>query len=345
MLFRSKQVIDAVGFQFSGRCSGILLAKRGVAFQVRECAFAKPKDRCITSYFEGCQGMKLDRNEFESNEQPLPAQDRTSMVYNSNANDTKIRDNRAVLFAAFGVVHGTGHTIAGNHWFCGDGGPNGLRQPGLIITTPASMTTITGNYVDNATIELTNEHEAYPDLTNQFSFGGITITGNIFIASNVGSWFRFIRVKPYGSGHFVSGMTCSHNTFRAIHGRIDQVDEVDTTYGTLNLLRMVDVVFEGNAYAGVNRPTVNPATATFQQLSPERVWEVPFDDRFPFDGGARTCTALVARGRIRDASNASLHTMPYADTFKGTDKDEIHVNWSEPAKGTITITGRMDNPS
>ena len=341
----SKHVIDSVGFQCNGRASGIMLAKRGVAFQVRECAFNKPKDRAITSYFEGCQGMKIDRNEFESNEQSARAQDRTSIVYNSNANDTKIRDNRAVLFAAFGVVHGTGHTIAGNHWFCGDDEANGVRQPGLILTTPSSKTTITGNYVDNNTIELTNEHEAFPNFASQFSFGGLTITGNIFTANGVGPWFRWLRVKPYGTGHFVSGLTCSHNTFRALNGKVDRIEEVDTTYGSLNLQRMVNVVFEANAFAGVTQATVNPAILSFQQSSAERVWEIGFGAEFPFGAGARTCTAIVARGKIRDAGGSAIYTMPYADTFKGADSNEVHVNWSEPAKGTIQITARMDNPS
>ena len=342
----SKQVIERVGFQCSGRCSGILLANKGVAFQVRDCAFAKPKDKAITSYHEGCQGMKLDRNEFESNEQQSLAQDRTSIVYNSNANDTKVRDNRAVLFAAFAVIHGTGHTIAGNHWFSGDGETNGVRQPGLILTTPSSLTTITGNYIDNATIELTNEHEAYPDHSNQFSFGGLTISGNIFTAKGAGPWFRWIRIKPYGSGHFISGLTVSHNTFRTLSGTVvDRIDEVDTTYGTLNRLRMRSVTFEGNTFAGVTQHTVNPATINFAQSGAERVWEVPLGDYLPFDAGVRTCTALVPRGIIRDAQGARYSAAPYVDTYRGSGKDELHVHWPEPVYGQVTITGRMDTPT
>jgi len=63
------------------------------------------------------------------------------------------------------------------------------------------MSVITGNYIDNNYIEWTNEHEADPALGAQYSLGGLTITGNIFTASDVAPYFNWIVVKPYGPDH------------------------------------------------------------------------------------------------------------------------------------------------
>ncbi len=50
---------------------------------------------------------------------------------------------------------------------------------------------MTGNYVDNCFVEITNEYEADPAFANQFSFGGLRRLprGNTFVASDVANWF------------------------------------------------------------------------------------------------------------------------------------------------------------
>ena len=62
----------------------------------------------------------VDRCQFLSNEQPLNAQDRTSIALNVNSNDPKLRNNRIVRFAHFAVLGGSGNIITGNHFFQGD---------------------------------------------------------------------------------------------------------------------------------------------------------------------------------------------------------------------------------
>jgi len=73
-------------------------------------------------------------------------------------------------------------------------------------------TTITGNYVDNCFIEINNEHDSDPDFASELSFGGLTIDGNVFMASNCADWFTWIVVKPYGSGHFLHGLHITQAT-------------------------------------------------------------------------------------------------------------------------------------
>ena len=38
----------------------------------------------------------------------------------------------------------------------------------------------TGNYIDNCFVEWTNEHDAAPDFSSEYSFGGLSLTGNVF---------------------------------------------------------------------------------------------------------------------------------------------------------------------
>lgn len=341
----SRLVFDNVDFQCSGRCSGVLLAPDGDNAQFTDCYFTKPKDRGITSIGEGCQGLLIDRCQFLSNESNVVAQDRTSICYNSNANDTKIRNNRVVHFAAFAVLNGTGHLFVGNHFFHGDGETNGIRQAALIFTTPNVMSTITGNYIDNGFIELTNEHDATPDWNAQFSFGGLTITGNIFTAIRVAPWFRFIVVKPFGTGHYIHGLSVTGNTFRTLSGNIDRVEHVDTTFADLDYSRMRNVVFEGNNYNAVDQLTQNPVGLDFTQSTASATWVCDFSGYLPFNGWAKTGVSCVKDGKTVNPSNQVIDSLPYFQLQQGANKDRINAVWPQACTGRIHVTARMDDPT
>jgi hypothetical protein len=193
-------VVSDIEFLSAGRCSGLMLPLDGIVFQVQDCFFTGPKDRGVTSPGEGCQGMQIDRCQFISQEQPLRVQDRTSIAFNTNCSDVKIRDNRAVKFLHFGVMGGPGNIVTGNHFFQGDDETNGLRSAGLILTRTNARTTLTGNYIDNCFVEWGNEHDAEPALQGEFSFHGLTVNSNMFFASNATPFMKFILIKPYGPG-------------------------------------------------------------------------------------------------------------------------------------------------
>ena len=291
--------IDDVEFQCSGEASGIMLAPQGLIFHVRDCFITKPKDRGITSPGRGCQGMKIDRCNFVSNEQSLSVPDRTTIAFNANANDVKIRDNRVALFKHFCVIGGTGNLISGNHWFHGDSEPNGVRKGGIILTSPNCMSVITGNYIDNNFVEWTNEHSESPEFGVQLSFGGLTLTGNIFTAIDVADWFNFIVVKPYGEGHFIHGLSVVSNVFRIINGSIDRVEHVDTTFADLDYSRMRMVNFSGNTFHAVNEQVFNPAFLTHTQSAASNTWIADTEPYLPFKGRARFVDAVTADGAIK----------------------------------------------
>lgn len=340
----SKMTLDDIELQCNGYASGIMLAPSGLIFHLRDSHITRPKNRCITSIGTGCQGMMIDRCNFQSDESGLRSQDRISVAFNANANDVKVRDNRAIHFRHFGLLAGNGNLIVGNHWFQGDDEVDGLRLAGLIIAGTDVKTTITGNYIDNNWIEWTNEYESDPSFGNQYSFGGLTITGNTFTASDVAPWFAFIVVKPYGAGHFLQGLNLSGNVFKPISGSIDRIDKVDTTFATLQYNRMRNVTVEANSFTAVTQPIANPVYLQHDQATAATVWTVNPAPYLPFGGWARNVESIVAEGKITGPANEYRTDMPYVEVEQGASKQEVTVNWAAAAKGRIQIRVRMDNP-
>lgn len=337
-------IIDDVDFQCNGIASAVMLAPSGSVFQIRDCFITRPKDRGITSIGTGCQGLLVDRCQFLSNESPLRAQDRVSIGFNMNANDAKLRDNRAVHFRHFGVIGGTGHLIVGNHWFQGDNETQGLRLAGLVMTGTNLKSTVTGNYIDNSLLELTNEHDAMPAFGVELSFGGLTITGNTFTCNDVAPWFRWISVKPYGAGHFIQGLNVSGNVFRVLNGSIDRVEGVDTTFAGLDYGRMRNLLFSGNSFNGVTQPVENPVLHQHDQTTAATVWTVQPGAALPFGGWARNVEGLAAEGMVTGPAGERRTEMPFVDVEQGPAKNEVRVNWAQAAKGRVQLRVRMDNP-
>jgi hypothetical protein len=341
----SQFIIDDVEFYCTGEASGIMLAKQGLTFHIRDCFLTKPKDRGITSSGGGCQGMLIDRCQFISNELDLPVSQRTTIGFNTNSNDVKIRDNRVIRFKHFCVLGGTGTLITGNHWFHGDTETAGVRKGGIVITTPNCKTIFTGNYIDNNFIEWTNEYESSPALGAQYSFGGLTITGNIFTTADVAPWFNWIVIKPYGTGHYIQGLSVTSNVFRSISATVTRIEYVDTTIADLDYGRMRNVNFVGNVFNGVAEPVYNPASIEVTQSTLSNVWVGESEPYLPFKGRARTLEAITSKGKIADASNAALYEQPYYLAEFGTNKRQFKIVWKTPCTGTVLCMVRMDNPT
>lgn len=337
--------INEVEFLCNGIGSGILLAPAGDSFQLRDSYMVRPRDRGITSIGRGCQDIQIDRCQFLSNEMQLRAQDRSSIALNINANDAKIRDSRFVRFGHFLVANGTGHLIVGNHWFQGDEELLGVRQAGLVLTNTNVQTAITGNYIDNSVIEWTNEHAVNPNYANQYSFGGLTITGNTFVCIDVAPWFRWISVKPYGAGHFLHGLSVTGNVFKALNGSIDRVEGVDTSFAALDYERMRNVVFENNIFNAVTQLTASPVFLQYDQATAQTVWTVDPGAYLPFGGWARNVESVVAEGMITNATGTRVAEMPHVIVEQGAAKNQVTLNWSQASKGRVHLRVRVDNPN
>ncbi len=336
--------IEHVEFLCRGAASAVMLPRDGGILRFNDCTFNRPKDRGITSIGGGCQGLLIDHCQFLAPDMALPVQERTSVAFNVNSNDSKIRNNRAVMWGHFAILNGAGHLITGNHYFQGDTQPSGVRRGGIVLTQTNVKTTITGNYIDNNFLEWTNEHSANPAHDGGFSFGGLTVTGNTFTCNDVAPWFSWSVIKPYGPGHFLQGLNVNGNVFRTVNGRIDRVDTVDSTYATLDYNRTRNVIFDNNAFNGVDIPAQSPLVIRHEQNSPATTWTVDTAGRLPFSGWARTVSALVMEGAPTGGGGAVRSQMPYVTVQQGANNDQVRLHWPEGTQGRAMVTIRVDNP-
>ncbi len=340
----SKFEVTNVELLNGGLASTILLSPGGELFRVAECVINRPRDRGITSTGRGCQDLQIDSCQFLSNEQAMVAHDRTTIGFNVNANDTKIRLNRANRFAHFGVMAGAGHILLGNHFFGGDNATAGVRRAGIVFTLPNMKSLITGNYIDNNFIELSNEHDNNPDFGSEYTFGGLTITGNIFMASDVAPWFRWLVITPRGTGHSLNGLMVTGNVFRGVDAAIDRIEMVDTTHAALEFNAFRNVTFENNTFNAVTQVTQSPVLVQHSQNTAADTWSVDGSGYLPFGSFARNVTGLVAEGAITNALNVAQFVAPYALVEQGAGNNLVSLKWPTPVKGVMQVTLRCDNP-
>jgi hypothetical protein len=341
---QSKFEIHNVEFLCVGEASCIMLAPDGNLFRMTECTFNRPKDKGLTSIGNGCSDLQIDSCHFISNEMAVLAQDRVSIAFNANANDIKISNNRCMRFAHFAVVGGATSIFVGNHFFGGDDVMAGVRRAGLILTNINVVSFITGNYIDNCFIELVNEHDDQPDFSSEFSFGGLTITGNTFFALRANASFRWIVVTPRGPGHTVNGLVVTSNVFRAASGNVDRAEAIDATYFGVDYSSFRNVIFRDNAFNNVNQVTESPVTMKYTQATASDTWVINAASYMPFGGRARNVESLVAQGAITNAANATQYVSPHTLVEQGAGGASVHVKWPTAVKGQVLATIRVDNP-
>jgi hypothetical protein len=336
-------VVTDMEFLCAGFSSGLMLPLDGIVFQIRDCYFTGPKDRGVTSAGGGCQGMQIDRCQFISHEQPLRVQDRTAIAFNTNCSDVKIRDNRAVKFLHFGVMGGSGNILSGNHFFQGDDETSGLRSAGLILTRTNARTTLSGNYIDNCFVEWGNEHDAEPAMQGEFSFHGLTVSANMFFATNATPFMKFIVVKPYGPDHYINGLSVTDNLFKETNGPVlAAVEGVDTSVASLDLTRSNDLLFSGNTFHGVTKRTENPVTRRAEENTAAQVWDVDLSDALPFGCEAVAAISVLADGVVETATSVPVFAMPHAVARAGAAGQTVELHWPEPVRGAVHLTARCD---
>ena len=342
MSYLSKFTLTEIEFQCNSVSSGIMLPPKGLIFHVKDCFFTRPKDRGITSTGDGCQGMLIDRCQFLSSEDSQDVSDRTSIAVNTNANDVKLRNNRATKFRHFAVIGGRNSVVMGNHFFQGDSVSAGVRSAGLVLVNDHTSTLVNSNYIDNCFIEWTNERDATPNFSSGYSFSALSVGDNVFLSGNVAPWFSYIVVKPHGTGHFLNGISITGNKFRSLNGSIDRAERVDTSFADLDFGRIKNVLFDGNSYHSINKQVANPLRIKHKQSSNATTWTIDADGELPFGGRARSVDSVVATDKIKNSASVIKYTMPYALAEQGANKDQVSVVWGEPMRGEVTVVVRID---
>ncbi|MEL6464351.1 MAG: glycosyl hydrolase family 28-related protein [Pseudomonadota bacterium] len=338
----SKFNMSNIEFQCNNKCSGIMLAPSGPTFELQECFISRPKDRGITSIGGGCQGILIDRCQFLSAEESKNVADRTSIGFNVNSNDAKIRDCRATQFRHFMLLAGQNHLIKGNHFFQGDSVADGFRTAGIVLQDNYTASVVTGNYIDNCFVEWTNERDPTPSFTSGFSFSSFSLTDNVFLSGDVAPWFSYLVVKPHGAGHFLNGVTVTGNRFRSINGNIDRAERVDTSFADLDYNRNRSVWFKGNSYHNVQEHAENPLVVAHTQSTNERTWTVSTSGKLPFESFCHFVDSVTLTGDLRNTSNQRRYEAPVGRGRAGADEDAFTLEFSEDMRGSVRATVRMD---
>lgn len=338
--------VDDIEFRCLGYANGILLPQEGIAWSIRDCWFTRPRERAITSAGRACQGISIDRNQFSAPDSTTPVEQRTSICFNINANDAKIRNNRMQEFRTFAVISGGGHIIVGNHMWNLDTESDTIGTAGIVLTNLTPKTTITGNYIDTMTIEHSPEHLTNTEARNNFEeMGALTITGNIFTAQLVDPAFTYIILRPSGTGYRVRGLTITGNTFEQFNqGNITRVDKVDTTIADIDHTLTKELAFHSNTYNKVTVATSNPAFISYTEEDPNAIWDFGTQDKLPFNGHALSVQSAVPHGPVLDASEEIVYEQPWAEASAGPNFQKVRLNWSQPVTGTVKVMVRSDEP-
>jgi len=334
--------ISGVEFQCNGVASALRLSPAGTVFALHDCFFTRPSARGITSIGSGCQGMLVDNCQFLSDEDAADVADRETIALNVNSNDVKLRHNRATRFLHWAVMAGSNHTVTGNHFFQGDSVAGGIRTAGIVVTDTYASHTISENYIDNCFIEWTNEYDANPDFNGGFSFAAMSITDNVFLSGDVASWFSYIVIKPYGSGHFLNGVSVTGNKFRSINGTIDRAERVDTSFADLDFSRAKDVFFDANSFHNVTTQSRNPLRVEFDQNTAASTWTIATGGALPFDGHSRAVDAVIVEGSLRNSGGSVVYPGHYVRTQEGGNNNKIDLVWEQAVRGTVRTLIRID---
>lgn len=333
--------ISDMEFSCASVCSAVSLPYAGSLFRFDRCTFQTPRNKAITSIKGGCQGMVVEGCLFNGGG-PNPPDD--IIGFNVNANDSKIRNNRSAYLAHFGIFAGGSHIIMGNHLFPDSRTASPMRRAGFIFTTPNVRGFVIGNYIDHHFIELSNEYDENPNSGSSYTFGGLTISGNLFLYADPSPAFRFITVSPKGSGHSLNGLVVSNNVFRSSQAALERVEMVDTSNGTLNTGSFRNVVFANNTFTGVSQATVSPIYVEHTQNTASATWVVDATAYLPFTGRSRNVEAVVLEGPLRNAANVVQWAQPYVEVEQGAGNRLVNLQWPTAVKGRAMVTVRCDNP-
>ncbi|MGB1211775.1 MAG: glycosyl hydrolase family 28-related protein [Pikeienuella sp.] len=220
--------IDAVEFNGSSVASGILLPTSGFNWHVHDSWFFAVRDRGLTSPGDGDFSIAIDQCDFSSAEGGIPASSRTSIGFNCNANDAKVRGNRGARFKHFAVIGGANAIFTENHFFQGQTGDDS-RTAGVVFARSDASSIVRDNYIDNCWVEWSNEYTpANP------TFRQLMVDGNLCFSAGVAADFNYVRMMPHLANMQINGMSISSNIFNVSGTTITKATAVDTSRGTLS---------------------------------------------------------------------------------------------------------------
>lgn len=151
-----------------------------------------------------------------------------------------------------------------------------------------------------------------------------------------------MKIRPVDAGHYINGFNLSGNVFKVHGSPIDRVEEVDTTFSTLDETQTQEFTMRNNNFTNVNFPVANPVSAIVSSTNASTQWSVDFVDKLPFGLRAMNVSSVCAKGAILTGSSAIHYNVPYTQVEQGANQSEIKLNWSTAVRGQVICTVHAD---
>jgi len=249
--------------------------KGGSTQSFTNCTFANVYKRGVIFWSSGGSNCQIDCCQAfpDLDDRQADPVDKQSVFFSIPTNDPKFRGNYFWQFGNTLVLHGSGNVIVGNHFWQATGagsdaepGKN-TRRPSIILTSGHNKTNITGNYIDNSWIEMTNEN------TTNLAWpigGGVTISGNQFTSVSREPTNAFVVLSPYTTNALVSRISVVGNVFKNVYGGGEQGSIVPYNAadgviiptgsgGSLDLTSFREITWHGNSYSNIVKRTQSEA--------------------------------------------------------------------------------------
>lgn len=302
-----------------------------------------PALRCIVDWKLGLSGSHIDGNHFLGPENGVVSASRVAIAMTVTDNDVKIRNNRAFDFLNAVICHGGGLLATGNHFWGGSDGSDTARSAAIVLTACPTKAAITGNYIDNSSIDMSQETSG----TNRTAMGCLALTGNTFTTGVTSQ--KWLRVDPYFShssttsyGGYVSNLVVVGNNFRGVGVNVTRPDECLTTHGSIKPHLHEDIHWGPNAYDGVTNKVANPARhkRIVSAGAATTNWIFDYDDLFPLNGLALEVLG-VGFHAMTDASASAVFpgysTNAYTELQPGQTQ-RVQVRFGVAVAGRVNCT-------
>lgn len=323
--------VSIVGNQFNLASTNPACVLRGpydgIGWSIKDNTLNNIGERGFTDWNSGFSGMAFEGNEinFATSVQSV------ARGITVSAGDFKLRNNRITTCLNHVVIHEAGSLIVGNHLWGGD-------NASIILTNRTFKTAITGNYIDNSWIELSEEGDF-----STTAMGGVSITGNIF--TNVGSTAstRWIKLRPFQANKKVNSVVVTGNTFKNAQGtNPTRVEDVDTTNGTIDVTSFENVKFSNNAYQFITYHTASPATVRKTVTTATNNWVVDFSTLLPF-GGSTLNVPSITLTNIKDGAAATAYpSFTVLDGNSLANTKNVQVRFAANYSGSAVVTADVN---
>jgi hypothetical protein len=292
--------------------------------------------------FNNCEGNSAETDKFPN---------ARSSVFANVGGDSKVRGNSFNYFQ-HAFVTKSAITYIGNHNWQGYAEHAGdlvadvnSRTAQLVMMGRDASSVISDNYIDNSSIEVTDECNA--NAVPSSPLGWVVLSNNRCVVNpqtnTTAPNFSWLVLRPFSTNRSIGKIIVNNNYFNDVApgssppSTVDRIMRVDTTNGTIDLVtNKPDLICVRNniedsvVYKTLTRPTLSVTKAAGAAATS---WTFDFTNYFPFGMSVAKVISVVPVGLI-DGSSVAQYDMPRV-TFSG---GIVTLTFPVARAGTISVT-------